>query len=95
MKTRNIIHIHLKEENRDLYYSSMTTFFDNIEKNKVGVVAQTVKNYMSVNKTNVFENDKIRIEKDIPLYLDSKPKKTPAKNMLTGNQLNAVSKFLS
>jgi hypothetical protein len=73
MKTRTIIHARFKNNSEDVYYGSVKLLIEDHPADRTGVICQTVRNYMSLNKTKYFENDKIFIEKVI-LKLDEHKK---------------------
>lgn len=83
MNTRNIVYIHMKETGEDLFYSSMKTFFDNVAYDEVKITNQAVKNYMSENKTNIYENEKIKIIKSV-MILDKRKERPDRKKKIIG-----------
>lgn len=74
MKTRTIIHARFKDNGEDVHYTSVKLLLEDHPAERSGVAAQSVRNYMSVNKTNHFENDKIFIEK-VTLKMDEYKKR--------------------
>jgi hypothetical protein len=56
MKEKRVIHIYIKQTGEHYYYTSLAIAIQNIHYD-LRIAARSVRNYMSVNKTNVFEND--------------------------------------
>lgn len=73
----------MKETGEDLFYSSMKTFFDNVAYDEVKITNQAVKNYMSENKTNIYENEKIKIIKSV-MILDKRKERPDRKKKIIG-----------
>lgn len=65
MKTKRIIHIELKIDgtHKHFYSTSLALLVNKIGYERLGISLQAIRNYLSVNNTNRFENDKCIIRR--------------------------------
>lgn len=62
---KNILHIELKKSGEHIYSNSLNILLEKAGFENAGVAPQTVRNYMSKRRTDVFENDLCIIRKGI------------------------------
>jgi len=58
MKAKYILHIEIKSTGEHLYSNSLNVLLEKAGYENTGVSAQSVRNYFSKEKTDVYENDK-------------------------------------
>lgn len=61
MKNRNVILLHLKSENKNYFFGSITAIYDYLNAEILGVAYNTLRIYLT--KDNVYENSKCFIER--------------------------------
>ena len=74
-ENRSILHVYLKSEDKNLYFGSMAAMYDYFCVGEIGIAYSSLRNYLSVNKTDMYENSICIIRKG-ELRIKSTPGKT-------------------